>query len=89
MMRFLPTWKDAANKVVQHVRNGKNVLVTCLAGQNRSGLVTALALQQLTGWSGKKIVNHISAKRMWALHNATFAQYIIDTFPETGDEVDD
>lgn len=84
--RFLPGWKDAAQKVVTHVRNNKNVLVTCMAGQNRSGLVVALALQELTQWSGKKVVNFIQSRRMWALNNTTFEDYIIKTFPVSEDE---
>ena len=87
--RFLPVWKDAAQQVVKHVRDNKNVVVTCMAGQNRSGLVVALALQELTGWSGKKVVKHIQSRRMWALNNTTFEDYIIQSFPKIEDNVDD
>jgi protein-tyrosine phosphatase len=82
MMRFIDTWKAAAKLVVDHVRAGRNVLVTCMAGQNRSGIVTAMAMCELTGKSGKECVDHVSRSRPFALNNATFAQYVIDNFPE-------
>lgn len=76
MMRDLPTWQQAAQIVAERVASGKKVLVTCMAGLNRSGMVTALALHQITGWSGKDIVEHIQASRDMALCNDTFADYI-------------
>lgn len=76
MMRDLPNWQRAAQIVVERVAAGKKVLVTCMAGLNRSGMVTALALHQITGWSGKDIVEHIQASRDMALCNDTFADYI-------------
>lgn len=40
---------DAATKTVQAHQAGRRCLVTCWAGRNRSGLVTALALARLSG----------------------------------------
>jgi protein-tyrosine phosphatase len=82
LLRFIDTWKAAAKQVVEHVKAGRNVLVTCMAGQNRSGIVTAMALVELTGLSGKACVDHVSSHRPLALNNGTFAQYVIDNFPE-------
>lgn len=79
--RFIGGWRDAANQVVEHVRAGRNVLVTCMAGQNRSGLIVALALRELTGWSGARCVEHISRCRPHALNNTTFANYICECYP--------
>lgn len=79
--RFIDGWRAAAAQVVEHVRAGRNVLVTCMAGQNRSGLIVALALRELTGWSGAKCVEHVSACRPHALNNATFANYICESYP--------
>lgn len=79
--RFIDGWRSAAAQVVEHVKAGRNVLVTCMAGQNRSGLITALALRELTGWSGKRCVEHISRQRPHALNNATFANYICECYP--------
>lgn len=80
MAAFLPIWKDAAKIVVERIRNGKVVLVTCIAGLNRSGMITAFALQELTGWSGKQCVDHIRKNRQHGLCNQTFAEYIINTY---------
>lgn len=80
--RFIDTWKDASIKVVDRVRSGKTVLVTCMAGQNRSGFVVALAVRELTGMKGSDIVDHVQKSRPFALNNATFAKYVEDNFPE-------
>jgi protein-tyrosine phosphatase len=80
MMQFVPIWTKAAALVAERVRTGKNVLVTCMAGQNRSGMVTAIALHYLTGMTGEECVEHLQSRRMWALHNDTFAKYIEETF---------
>lgn len=76
MMRDLPTWQQAAQIVAERVAAGKKVLVTCMAGLNRSGMVTGLALHQITGWSGADVVEHIQAARDMALCNDTFAEYL-------------
>jgi len=68
--------RDAARKVSVLVRRGDKVLVACFAGLNRSGLVTALALHKLTGWSGEQIVDHIQARREHALDNPVFARFV-------------
>jgi protein-tyrosine phosphatase len=82
MMRDLKVWRPAAENVVEHVKASKKVLVTCMAGLNRSGLVIALALRELTGWSGTKIVEHIQSCRPQALCNSTFEKFVIDSYPE-------
>jgi protein-tyrosine phosphatase len=78
---FIDTWRDAAHQVAGHVKAGRKVLVTCRAGQNRSGLVVGLALRELTGWDGAKIVDLIVRSRPHALNNQSFAKYIIRNFP--------
>jgi len=82
LARFIDGWKEAGRQTAAHVKAGNTVLVTCMQGLNRSGLVVALALRELTGWSGQRIVDHIQQHREGALFNDTFAQYIIDSFPE-------
>lgn len=76
MERDLPTWKQAAQIVVERVAAGKKVLVTCMAGLNRSGMVSALALHSITGWPGADVVEHVQASRDMALCNDTFANYL-------------
>lgn len=57
---------DAASQVAEHVKAGRKVLVTCLAGINRSGLVVALALHEIFGYSGESCINIVRAKRRLA-----------------------
>lgn len=85
MERFLPTWILAAQRVAQQVKLGKKVLVTCMAGLNRSGMVTAMALHLLTGWSGAVCVERVQERRAMALCNATFAQWLIDNLKASDD----
>jgi len=66
-------------KTVETVQNGKNILVTCGHGLNRSGLVVGLALRILTDWSPEKIISLIQEKRPNALNNSSFRQ-MIQTF---------
>jgi protein-tyrosine phosphatase len=82
LLQFIDGWKSAAHQVAVHVRSGKKVLITCMQGLNRSGMVTALALRELTGLSGKEIVALVQKRRSNALFNDTFARYIEDSFPE-------
>jgi hypothetical protein len=62
----------ASAYVAQRVAQGSNVLVTCWAGKNRSGLVTGLALHRLTGLPGHMCVAHIKKVRPIALMNPQF-----------------
>jgi len=71
-----------ADKVAEHavdrILNGENVLSTCMAGWNRSGLISGLAIYKLTGTSGKDIVRSIRRNRsIFALSNPLFAKYIV------------
>lgn len=77
----LPAWQEAARQVIAHVSEGRNVLVTCMAGHNRSGIVVAMALAELTGLSGEEVVAHIQRSRPMALNNQTFVDYIVRTYP--------
>jgi hypothetical protein len=46
-----------------HGRPQSRALITCAAGRNRSGLVTALTLHLITGKSGLQIIEHIRKRR--------------------------
>lgn len=64
---------DAATKTVQAHRAGRSCLVTCMAGRNRSGLVTALALAGLSGISPAQACEVVRDKRgLAALTNPSF-----------------
>lgn len=66
----------AARQVTQRVRDGKHVLVTCMAGLNRSGLVSAITLHGLFGWNGEMCVKHVQSKRDYALCNHQFVKVL-------------
>jgi hypothetical protein len=70
------TAQIAAGRVADYVRKGKNVLVTCMQGRNRSGLVSALTLHNLYGWGGTRCVHHVQSRRWNALTNDEFVQYL-------------
>lgn len=65
-----------ASAVAARVRREKRTLVTCAAGLNRSGLVTALALVELYGCSGSEAVAWVRREREGALFNKTFVSYL-------------
>jgi len=67
---------EAALLTATAVRDGKQVLVRCQAGMNRSGLVTGLALREL-GFSGDAAVAIIRQNR-WhqCLRNPAFESYV-------------
>jgi protein-tyrosine phosphatase len=72
----LPDWDRAslvAGTVVNAVKLGLEVLVHCHEGRNRSALVTALALRELTGCSGEDAVAVLRAARPGVLSNSVFA----------------
>lgn len=66
-----------AKTVAEAVRGNRRALVTCAAGLNRSGLVTGITLHLLTNWHGMKVINHVRAKRMFALNNDFFANMVL------------
>ena len=68
---------QTAVAVAKAIVTGKRVLVTCRLGLNRSALVIALALHQLTTMSGTEIVEHIRRQRsLSALSNQHFVAII-------------
>jgi len=54
---------QTARIVSDAIHAEKQVLVTCMAGMNRSGLISALALHRLNGWSGPKCIRWVRTKR--------------------------
>jgi protein-tyrosine phosphatase len=66
----------AARAVAKAVKRGTKTLVTCAMGRNRSGLISALALREITGCSGADAVKHVQKSRSDALTNKTFANMV-------------
>jgi len=46
-----------------YLKDGDKVLVTCVAGVNRSGLVVALAIHEFMGCSGKACIDLVRKNR--------------------------
>lgn len=70
---------NAAGQAVRAYRLGKRVLITCAAGRNRSGLVTALAMHLSTGCGGRLATEIVKARRNAdgpALSNEVFAKFL-------------
>ncbi len=83
----LERWEtaQAAGKwVADRILEGKKVLVTCQAGLNRSGLVSALAIHYLTGAKGSVCCNHVRICRPLALSNRAFQKALYALGPRTG-----
>lgn len=69
---------QTAVAVAKAIVSGQRVLVTCRMGLNRSALIVALALHQLTTMSGEQIVEHIRRQRsLSALSNKHFVQLVV------------
>lgn len=54
---------DAAHRVKTALQQNRKVLVTCRAGMNRSGLVSALAMHFLYGWDGQTCIHRVQRYR--------------------------
>jgi len=67
-----------ADAVAEAILDGKHILCTCIAGWNRSGLVSALALKQLLNLPAKQIIGLIQDRRMGSLYNPLFHEIIIN-----------
>jgi protein-tyrosine phosphatase len=68
-----------AKQLAQMHAEGKNILITCFAGVNRSGLLTALTLRYAFGCDGDEAIYTIQAIRTFALSNKAFCHYIRTT----------
>lgn len=69
----------AASDVVDAVQDGQSVLVACYTGQNRSGLVVALAMAHLYGMTGREVIDYLRAKRSpYVLCNPAFERYVLE-----------
>lgn len=79
--RDLMTAWTAAEAVARDMRRGHRVLVSCLMGRNRSGLVAALALHLVTGEPGSATLTLVRERRVDdagvpALSNRAFQRFL-------------
>ena len=71
---------EVAQEIARYNQAGKNVIISCHMGLNRSGLITALSLKLLTGAPARKIIKLIRQQRSpYALSNPAFCQMILAT----------
>lgn len=71
------TWSvasGAASRVARALRRGGRVLVTCHMGINRSGLIVALSLHELSRQQASPIIRHIRRARPGSLRNEEFVR---------------
>ncbi len=72
-----------AGSVAALWREGHRILITCAAGRNRSGLVSALSLRLIRGISGSAAANRVKVIRPNALTNPSFVSYLNSLGPVT------
>jgi hypothetical protein len=75
----------ASREAARAMRDGLPVYSSCHMGQNRSGLVAALALIRTTGISGKEAVRRVKSARPYALGNSWF-RAAIERIPSVRDQ---
>lgn len=71
----IPAILDTADWVFETWQSGKQVLVRCQAGMNRSGLIIAIALMK-DGASASEAITTIRAKNPMALSNSAFTSFL-------------
>ncbi|WP_202819245.1 protein-tyrosine phosphatase family protein [Actinosynnema sp. ALI-1.44] len=72
----LDTVQQLADTALLAVEHGRNVLVRCHSGYNRSGLVVAQTLIGL-GYDAPAAIDLVRSRRSpWALNNRVFTQYL-------------
>lgn len=67
-----------ASFITDLVDDGETVLVHCAAGVNRSGLVSALVVRELTGCSGLSARIQVQTMRPGALLNPAYRKFLDD-----------
>src|SRR5208337_3548974 len=67
---------QAAHVVAEDLGSGRNVLVTCWQGRNRSGLVSALSLHLYADISGEDAADVVRSKRRRSLSNPVFCELL-------------
>ena len=63
---------DTSARVIRALRAGARTYVSCAMGLNRSGLVNALVVRDMTGSSGREARQWVQSRRPGALQNPHF-----------------
>ena len=70
---------EVSDMLAAYVAGGENVLSSCWAGWNRSGLLSALTIMKLTGMPAEAAISRIRAARgSSALGNPVFVRIVKD-----------
>jgi protein-tyrosine phosphatase len=67
---------EACRKIAYYLSQDQVVLVTCLAGCNRSGLITAISAMIGYGWDAETTIQRLRAARSCALFNRVFEAFV-------------
>jgi protein-tyrosine phosphatase len=68
--------EDLALTVASDIRNGGVALVHCHAGRNRSGLLNALVVREMTNCTGLEAMQLVRRRRPRAIANPVFEAYL-------------
>lgn len=72
----IPPLGQIVDKLEKYIRGGGVLLSMCYGGRNRSGLITALLIQRLTGCTGQEAAIRVKLVRKGALVNQYFLDYL-------------
>lgn len=68
----------ASTAAARYLKSGKNVISSCAAGLNRSGITSAFTLKKCTNAGKQEIINHIRSNRHpHALSNTLFVKLFL------------
>lgn len=68
--------RSIAEEVVDEIIDGRSVLVHCIAGRNRSGLVAGLAARELLACDGERAFQVLKRARPSALTNEVYESFL-------------
>jgi len=86
-MGDISTALEAAQAAYDSLKANKRVLITCFAGRNRSGLVSALIVRAALRMTGDEAVDYVKARRPNALTNESFCAWM-RRLPKPGERRD-
>lgn len=79
---FEDAWVLGGQKIVNELRNGRKVVIHCMGGKGRSGLVAAIVLRELNpSLSGDEAIKLVRRYNSHAIETKEQEQYVIDYKP--------